>query len=298
MRILLILLFFQFFNNVFAQNEPLDKGKITVLSGQRMDFRKLHYEGNEVVFINISTNSEFRYMKSSIKLIENEKGEIVYGNQNLIAKDIEAKKRELEKEKNDTLFKPRYPEGIYLTKEEFINKKPSKRARVSPRGLYGFDKPLLTTIEHNCFFFYADSIDKVKNVFAVSYKGHLYFQIKAILDNRNKTDRAQTNDFPNSFVRVLIGGENYFYTEVNLANQWAQGLAYGAVGGASGGALAQTLIYGKGVVWDFKNSEFNIFKNCEDFNDFIKNLYPEGVQKCENKHPNAMEQRKAIEKIK
>ena len=167
-----------------------------------------------------------------------------------------------------------------------------------PKGLIGFVKPKLTTIEHNCFFYNEDTDEKLKDVFAVSYQGHLYFQINAILSNRNKTDIAQTNDFPNSFVRVIMGGKNYLYTEANLANQWAQAISYGAVGGAVGGALANSVIYGKGVVWDFKNSEFNIFKNCEDYNEFIKDIYPNGVQGCENQQPNVMNIRKVIEIIK
>ena len=58
------------------------------------------------------------------------------------------------------------------------------------------------------------------------------------------------------------------------------------------------MIKGKGIVWDIKNQEFNIFKNCKDYNDFIKDKYPEGVQQCENQQPDMLLVRKAIEKIK
>ncbi len=69
-------------------------------------------------------------------------------------------------------------------------------------------------------------------------------------------------------MKVIIEDENYFYTEVMLANIWAKGFAYNT--GAAGGAIVSTLNEGKSVVWDIKNQEFNIFKNCEDYNDFIK----------------------------
>lgn len=200
--------------------------------------------------------------------------------------------------KKDTLFQPNYPEGLYETKEDFINKKPRWYNKVTPKGIYGFNKKTLTDIEHNCFFYFTKSDTKVERIFAISYKGHLYFQIGAILNNRNKSDKNQTTDFPNSFVRVIMGGDNYFYTEANLANAWAQGFAYGGIGGGVGTAVAGNMIYGKGIVWDFKNSEFNIFKNCEDYNEFIKDKDPNGVQTCKKSQPDVWEIRKIIEKIK
>jgi hypothetical protein len=111
------------------------------------------------------------------------------------------------------------------------------------------------------------SDSKLKNVFAVVHNGYLYFNIAAILVNRNKNDRAQTSDFPNSYTKVILGRKLPLYRG-DLANVWAKGLAYSA--GAAGGAVASTLNTGKGIVWDFKNQEFNIFKNCTDYNDFIK----------------------------
>lgn len=205
---------------------------------------------------------------------------------------------EKQKVEIDSLFKPNYPEGIYRTKEDFIKKIPFQKVEIIPKGLIGFTKPILNTITHNCFFYYSFSDEKIEDVFAVSYKGHLYFQISAILSNRNKTDRAQTNNFPNGFVRVILGGENYFYTEAELANAWAQGFAYGGIGGAIGGALASKMIYGKGLVWDFKNNEFNIFKNCEDYNNFIKDKYKEGIQTCKENQPDVLKIRIDLDKIK
>lgn len=198
----------------------------------------------------------------------------------------------------DSLYKPNYPEGIYRTKEYFIKKIPFQRTTVVPKGLIGLTKPTLNTIVHNCFFYYSFSDEKIQDVFAISYKGHLYFQISAILKNRNKTDRAQSNNFPNSFVRVILGGNNYLYTEAELSNVWAQGIAYGGIGGAVGGALANKWVYGKGLVWDFKNNEFNIFKNCEDYNEFIKDKNNDGIQTCKENQADVFRIRKDIEKIK
>lgn len=193
----------------------------------------------------------------------------------------------------DTLFKPNYPEGIYLSKKDFINKKPSSSKTVVMKG---FNKKTMDSIIHNPYFYYLDTDKRVKKVFAISYKGHLYFQITSILKNRNKADKAQSTYFPNTFVRVIIGGENYLYTEAELFNQWAQGAAVNF--GAVGGVIANNLIKGKGIVWDFANEEFNIFRSCKDYNDFIQDKMPEDSQACENHQPDMLKVRETIEKIK
>ncbi|MDO6674581.1 hypothetical protein MK851_09045 [Tenacibaculum sp. 1B UA] len=193
----------------------------------------------------------------------------------------------------NSLYTPNYPEGIYTSKKDFIAKKPSSLKTVVMKN---FNKKVMDSIIHDCYFYYSDNNKKVRNVFAISYKGHLYFQIKAILKNRNKTDRAQNTNYHNMFVRTIIGGENYLYTEAELVNQWAMGTAVNF--GAIGGAIANDLIKGKGIVWDFKNKEFNIFKSCKDYNKFIEDKLPEAVQECKKHQPDMLGVRKAIEKIK
>ena len=296
-KLTLILAFFCAFT--FAQTKTVASGTISITTGQKMNFTNLRFiENEQVVFKNKETQSEFYYFLKTVKLIVDSNNNVVYENTSLPKPNPAEAKTTIIEEKKDTLFRPNYPEGIYKTKEDFINKKPSQTTKVFAKGLIGFEKPILTEILHSCFFYDYDSDSKIKNVFAISFKGHLYFQINAILENRNKTDRAQTNELPNSFVRVIMGGENYYYTEADLVNKWAQGLAYGAIGGVTGAVIGNTMYYGKGVVWDFKNKEFNIFKNCEDYNDFLKEVYPKGVQTCPDQQPNIKEVRKVIAKIK
>ncbi|SCZ00434.1 hypothetical protein [Flavobacterium caeni] len=197
----------------------------------------------------------------------------------------------------EVIYKSAYPEGVYITKSDFLKKTPSQ-VQIVPKGLIGFKKPVLAESVHNCYFYYLSPDKRIKDAFAVSYDGYLYFQINAILKNRHKDDDSQTNSFPNSFVRVLIGGDNFLYTEADLANVWAKGAAYGGVGGGVGVALANKWTYGKGIVWDFANSEFNIFRNCKDFNEFIKNYYENGIQECKKNQPETFNIREIIEKIK
>lgn len=277
----------------FSQEiKPVTKGTITLCTNQKIKFRNLKYKEGMVTFVNMTTNSDFTYFLNAVRLIEDESNTVIYKR----IEETKSKENTVEII-SDTLFRPNYPPGIYKTKEDFINKKATPEEGIAAKGLIGIEKPFLADIEHSCYF-YTRSDRKIKNVFAISYEGHLYFQIDAILSNRNKTDRAQDSQFPNGFVRVIMGGENYYYTEADLSNLWAQALSYGAVGGAAGGYLAKSAIYGKGVVWDFKNQEFNIFKNCSDYNDFIKAIYPEGVQDCPKQQPNIWKIRKDMEKVK
>jgi hypothetical protein len=280
----------------------VDKGILIYKTKDTIQFSDLILKDIEITFQDDTHNKKETTFVTNIILIKSASDKIIYQDPSFVLKN-EAKKDTLQQNlvddiAKDGLFKPLYPAGIYVTKEEFINKKPSISTKnIVPKGLIGIKKPVLLSIQHYCYF-YNETDEKIRNVFAVSYKGHLYFQIGAILSNRNKTDRAQSNDFPNGFARVITGGNNYFYTEVDLANKWVQGIAYGAVGGAVGVVIARSEIYGKGIVWDFKNQEFNIFKNCNDFNDFITDKYPEGLQECINHQPDMYKVRDAIELIK
>jgi hypothetical protein len=292
----------------FAQSELAKKGTITLADNQKITFNDLKLVSGKFVFMDIASGAEKELAIKEIKYIEDDKMSRVFTNKSVeTAEDIrkaeEAKQLAIQqKEKKEMDEKLRImreeasslrllPNGIYKTKEDFLNKRITSTDEVVPKGLIGIEKPVLTKISDNCFFYYKATDDKVKDVFAISYKGHLYFQIYAILENRNKTDRAQSNDFPNSFVRVLSAGENYYYLEANLTNQWAQGALYG-------GVLESSVHFEKGIVWDIKNKEFNIFKNCKDYNDFIADKYPEGVQECKKQQADIVEIRKAIEKIK
>ena len=304
---------------VIAQSELAKKGTITLANSQKITFNNIRLEHGKFVFIDVKSGSENSLPISEIKYIEDDHDSKIFTNKTVVDRTREAdlkleaeqkklaqeeantreiaSRKALEEEKKALAF-GLYPNGIYTSKENFINKKPTNSEELIPKEVNSLDKETYSGIPDECFFYYLSSDKKVKNAFAVSYRGHLYFQIGAILDHRNKTDRSQSNDHPNSFVRVKINGDNYYYTEADLANFWAEGFSYGVVGGAVGVALAASSITLKGIVWDIKNEEFNIFKSCTDFNDFIKDKYPEGVQPCKNHQADVVLIRKAIDKIK
>lgn len=298
LKLIYLLLFFSTF--ILGQEIPeTKKGFITLTTNQKYEFTNLKTVNNQVTFINVATKSEFIYFKNSVKLIVDEQENIVYKSQQYEEEVKRKKEKGLTEKPKEVLFKANYPDGIYYTKEDFIRKTPNENPKIFAKDLTDYDDEELESIEDHCYFYYKASEKKIKKVFAISYKGYLYFQIKAVISisNRNKNDNAQTNDLPHSFTRVIKGGDNYFYAEMDLANIWAQGTAVG-VGGASGYILSKEMINKKGIVWDFKNKEFNIFKNCKDYNRFIEKVHPESVQKCENQQPDIIEIRKTIDIIK
>ncbi len=317
--ILSLIILFLNFSICIAQNELAKKGTITLADNQKIAFNNIRLENGKFFFIDVTLGTEGILSISEIKYIEDENNSKIFTNKTVVDRTLvndlkfaeEQKKIAIESEtKKAAAYKQKledekkafamnlYSAGIYGTKEDFLNKIPTSSEEIVPKEVVDIDKSVLYGIPNECFFYDLQSDKKIKNVFAVSYRGHLYFQISAILDNRNKTDRAQSNDHPNSFVRVRSFGNNYYYSEAELANLWAQGVAAGFGGVVVGVAVANSMITGKGIVWDIKNKEFNIFKNCQDYNDFIKDKYPEGVQECKNQQPNMLEVRKAIEIIK
>lgn len=180
-----------------------------------------------------------------------------------------------------------YPNGIYESKESFINKQPTTQCELFVKriSLIGEND----TIVRRCFFINKRTNKKEKKAFAIVQNGYVYFRTDAILKNKNKDDKALTPDSKKSFVLVLIGGDNYLYAEaglINLRKSTASFAASNAVGGIPGNELGEhieksgppTTNYGKGIVWDVKNNEFNIFQDCYDFNEFIST---HSVQKLE-----------------
>jgi len=198
----------------------------------------------------------------------------------------------------DTIFKTYYPDGIYDTREDFIKKRSknfpltakSILRRNSKKIIYKNGTPL------SCLFYYTKTDERVSNIFAISFQGELYFQVSAILEHINRKDRFQDNDFAYNFVKVIIGGEHYFYTEAEMGDEFELGLAMSA--GAAGSIASHGMTKRKGIVWDLYKREFNIFKNCKDYNEFITPLYLEGVQECPKKQPDLAAIRKAIQMIK
>jgi len=203
-----------------------------------------------------------------------------------------------------SIYQSRFPDGIYRTKDDFIKRTPSEFIQLT------IDKIRLVndsdSLARRCFFKEKDSNKRVKKVFAISYNGQLYFSNWAILDNKAKSDKSVSPvESMNSFVRVQIGGGNFLYAEGTFLNPWQVGFSAGGVGGIIGSELGNaidksyptTTFGGTGVVWDIKKEEFNIFRNCSDFNEFIENDSVEIID-CGKKIFELKQIREIINKIK
>ncbi|PWN70034.1 hypothetical protein C1631_008525 [Chryseobacterium phosphatilyticum] len=150
-----------------------------------------------------------------------------------------------------------FPEGIYMTLEDVLNKTPSsttelyfktalKDDSVNPEKVYFFDKT---------------NDQKVRKPVAVSYKGEMYFQIYR--KYTNKDDRGFNPNAYSRFCKVLNYGR-FLYFEENMSSAWA--------GGLLDVINSRTKLIGgntKGIVLDLENKEFNLLQNCDDLNDFL-----------------------------
>ncbi len=204
-------------------------------------------------------------------------------------------------------YKSQIPEGLYKTKEDFLRQIPSDNFQLIIDKIKLVDDS--DSLARRCFFIEKDSNKRVKKVFAICHNGYIYFSNKAILDNKNKNDKSVSPvESKNSFIRVLIGGENFLYAEGAFFNPWQSGISSGVAGGVGGivgselgeaieKSYPQTTFGGTGIVWDVKNEEFNIFRNCSDFNDFIDSYSIEKID-CEMQEFELTQIREIINRIK
>ncbi|MEQ6165566.1 hypothetical protein AAOE16_00110 [Ekhidna sp. MALMAid0563] len=186
------------------------------------------------------------------------------------------------------------PNGQYKTIQDFINGTPSSSEllTIKVRTEEAADKE----IEYPTVFFFDQADKKVKKVFAIVKDGRLFFSLVLgrLPKYRNKADNAQTIQLKYNwgFSQVMFGGENYLYYEAEYYNEWGEAIAV-----HYSGSTPQRLLNLKGVVWDYQNSELNIFRNCKDFNSFLSEA-SEGTIKCDDKYYPIEEVRSIIEGIK
>ncbi|MHA7108611.1 hypothetical protein ACRTDU_00710 [Sunxiuqinia elliptica] len=184
-----------------------------------------------------------------------------------------------------------YPNGLYKKKENFINKKPSEIRQLLIKKIELVNDT--DAIIRRCYFLDKATNKRIKKTFAIVYNGQLYFSNWAILKNKNKEDKSLSPaSSMNAFVLVIMQGPKYLYAEAGLVNHWQAGISNGVaggVGGIIGSALGEaidnsypsTTPLGTGLVWDIQNQEFNVFRNCPDFNDFLEHCSLEKID-CKN----------------
>lgn len=255
-------------------------------------------------------NGKFNYNR--IVVLHNEDTRILYnytiGNKNQFIAVENMSEEELSKlkqlapdkqiiiDRDKKKYKVNYPDGIYMTQESFRLKSPDKKD-IHPVYKVGSTKTKLDSIPQICEFMETSTEDIVKKCFAVSYKGYLFFRSGAIIKHRNKKDKTESILRNNEFTRVLIGGDNFFYIEYEFVNKWAHGTAVNL--GPAGATLAYSMYKPKGVVWDVKNQEFDVFKSCRNYNLFLEVHDRENIRDCgQYGLPNLSNIRALINRIK
>ena len=153
-----------------------------------------------------------------------------------------------------------YPKGIYTTYEDFARRQPSDT-------ITEFTFKSSANQENVVRVFKKGTKKRLKRNFAVSDGQHLYIRIKHARKRFHSNDKGQMKDDGNYCVRVEQLGPHYLYLE----DYFASGASL-ILGGAIAGTATRRL---KGVVFDLKRFQFDLFKNAKDFKQFIKKRHPD-----------------------
>ena len=194
------------------------------------------------------------------------------------------------------------PDGLYKTKKDLLAGKPSSTEKVKFR-FYNPGPDSLNIPPDRCYFNYESTGKKVRKMLAVKFWGELYFQTGSMVlpKNRNKKDDAQTAlSLPAlyEFNRVTAFSDKYAYFEAALKSMWEQGLMDNLSVSTGTPYDDIGLGFNKSVVWDYEKQEFNIFRNCKDYNRFMEANNPVAVQDCTGKNYDRNIARKAVLDIK
>lgn len=152
-----------------------------------------------------------------------------------------------------------FPAGVYMTLEDVLNKKPTSTDEVYFKSA---DQKDTSDSSEKVFFYFKEKDRKVRIPLAVSHNGEMYFQ--TYRKYTNKKDKGYDPDQYSRFCKVTNYGR-FIYFEENMKGLWSKAL----MGNIS---PMTNLINGniKGIVLDIDNREFNMLRDCEDLNDFLK----------------------------
>lgn len=151
-----------------------------------------------------------------------------------------------------------FPEGVYMTLEDVLNKKPSSTEEVYFKVCEKCDS---LALPEKALFYFKQKNKRVKFPLAVSHKGEMYFQTYRKYTNRD--DKGYDPDQYSRFCKVLNYGR-FIYFEENMKGLWSKAFL-GALSPLAYSINGKT----KGIVLDLDNKEFNILQNCDDLNDFL-----------------------------
>ncbi|MCM2301325.1 MAG: hypothetical protein NDI80_01735 [Flavobacteriaceae bacterium] len=158
-----------------------------------------------------------------------------------------------------------YPKGIYQSYENF-------KSGIPTDTLTQFVKKTGNdTISHR--FYNGLTNTRLKKEFAFSDGTHLYLNLNQIIKNFEKEDKGQLKDDGSYHIKALTIGARYIYFEDYFTSTEAA-----VLGGLMAASIARRV---KGFVYDREKQQFNLFKNAQDFEKFIRENHPEYLSKVE-----------------
>jgi hypothetical protein len=176
-----------------------------------------------------------------------------------------------------------FPDGVYMTLEDVLNKKPSSTEELIYKSAIPADT---AKFSEKAYFYFKEKNKKVLYPLGVSFKGELYFQ--TYNKYTNKKDRGYDPDAYSRFCKVTSYGR-FLYFEEDMMGVWARGLLANMAYSRGNGKT-------RGMVIDFEKKEINIFRDCEDVNLFLKEHNLKEFE-CESKRLSIEETRQLVEEI-
>ncbi|KFC21133.1 hypothetical protein [Epilithonimonas lactis] len=152
-----------------------------------------------------------------------------------------------------------FPEGVYQTLEDVLNKKPTSTDEVYFKPADSRDS---SSSPEKVFFYFKEKDKRVRIPLAVSHNGEMYFQ--TYRKYTNKKDKGYDPDQYSRFCKVTNYGR-FIYFEENMKGLWSKAFM-GNLSPITYSIKGNT----KGIVLDLDNKEFNMLRDCEDLNDFLK----------------------------
>jgi hypothetical protein len=176
-----------------------------------------------------------------------------------------------------------FPDGIYMTLEDVLNKKPSSTEELIYKSAVPADT---TKFSEKAYFYFKKNNKRVLSPLGVSFKGELYFQ--TYNKYTNKKDKGYDPDAYSRFCKVTSYGR-FLYFEEDMMGIWARGLLANMAYSRGNGKT-------RGMVIDFEMKEINIFRDCEDVNVFLKEHNLKEFE-CQSKRLSIEETRQIVEEI-
>ena len=127
---------------------------------------------------------------------------------------------------------------------------------------------------------------RLKNAFAVRIDGEMYYDQYEITRYLSKGDRLPPPGTNSHFLKVTSQG-TYDYLEWSEGGNNGPGIGIGSGGFGTGIGIGTSLGLGKkkvtGLIYDPQRFEFNVFRNCKDFNEFLADRHPDLSYECKKK---------------